>query len=130
LWRARARPLRRSRAYAPDTARRDSHTKSSEHLHLRHIDHPFAAGLLKGGLFFNDFLAMIPGKEQSIVGIICLEIMVGSDRNMRAGAEFPLLDGRRVADELNQVGSDAAIVRHRSALRSRAVTDDALALPF
>src|SRR5438552_5232909 len=126
--RARARPRRRSPRGARDTRRAGPRTGSRERADRGDVhDEAPAAGDVRP-LLGEDLPRVIPREEERVLRRMLLELGVGPHRDVRAGAELPLLDRRRVADELDELARDAAVVRDGRALRRRAVADDALAL--
>src|SRR5581483_7491670 len=90
-----------------------------------HIDDPPSAGFAERGFLAHDLVAVIPAEEKRVVGIIPRKLIMRSHGDVHPRTEFPLLDRRRVADELHELRRDAAIVGHGRALRCGSVTGNA-----
>ncbi len=71
---------------------------------------------------------MVPREQQRVRRVVLGERLRWPHREVRARRELVLLRRSGVAHELHQLRTDTAEVRHRGALRGRAVTHDAVAL--
>jgi hypothetical protein len=76
----------------------------------------------------DDLVLQVPGEDQDVVGPGLIDCLDRTDRDVHAGGEAAVLVGVSVDREVEEIGSDSAIVEERIALAGRTVPADPFAL--
>ena len=114
------------RASAVPGRRRRS--RPSQQLHLRDGDDEAGSPVAGVGELRHDLPLEVPRQDQDVVGPLLFERIRMADRDVRPRQEQSLLVRVAIDRELEQVGTNAAVVKQRVALAGSAVASDPLTL--